>query len=208
MSSKKNEHVQEGGKIHWWYVATAIAGIDAQPAQKYLLTLILRHTHVRKGYAWTSQKTLAWEMGVDVSTVKRIFQWGKRLGIIAVRPVRHGQGKTDQHNEYWLNLPRLIELERPPDHPAPVMGDNKDKHSAPISPAQTEHGAPMPPAQNGAGLKSQSSTAQIAPEQGANDVRAGRTHEPVGFDLQQVVSNAGEYKAGFERAPVFDVSLD
>lgn len=145
-----------------WYIANLIAGLDATPTQKYLLTLIHQHTHSRKGYAWTKQETLAQEMCVDLSTAKRGFRWGKKRGIVGVRRIRTGKGKDDQYNEYWLVVERLEELQRPP-----------------------QHRAPMTPAQHEAGVKSDLSRGHLAPG-------AWVTHDPEVLEVKQGLSKSSD----------------
>jgi len=124
-------------------VADLIANLDANPTQKYFLTLVWRHRHHRKGYAWMSQENLAWEMNVDTSTIERCFRWGKNLGIVGVNRVRTGKGKADQYNQYWLALDRLKTLQRTRKHPAPVQ-DASDKHPASVTGAtDPEHPLPV-----------------------------------------------------------------
>jgi hypothetical protein len=180
------------GKSHkqenqWWFVQGLIAGLDATPTQKYLLTLIHLHTNARKNYAWMSQESLAREMCTDLSTVKRAFRWGKQLGVIGVRRVRTGKGKDDQYNEYWLELERLKELQRP----------TKQGASTPL--AEDEHSASTPLAQNGAGGKSDSSKGQITLEQGANRAEARGTSDLVGFEVKQVDKKAAVRSTAVER---------
>jgi hypothetical protein len=183
--AKKSSNVNQP-----WYIAGLIAGIDATPTLRYFLTLIQRHTNSRKGFAWASQETLAHEMGVHVSTVERAFQWAKRIGIVGVRRIRTGKGKEDQYNEYWLNVERLKELQRPAKHPASTPGGT-DKHPASATGASkaehpasgtssTPHLATEHPA-NGT-----SSTPHLAAEHPANGGRAPRTHAGEGFEVKQV----------------------
>jgi len=115
-----------------WYISGLIAGIDASPTRKYLLTLIQRHTHSRKRFAWASQKALAREMGVDLRTVERAFRWAKKIGVVAVRRIRTGKHPADQHNEYCLNIERLKKLQRPLEHPTRMSGD-AGQHPTPMS---------------------------------------------------------------------------
>jgi hypothetical protein len=170
---------EKQGQEQWWWVERLIAGLDATPTQKYLLTLIHLHSNSRKGFAWASQETLAHELCTDPSTVKRVFRWGKQLGVIGVRRVRTGKGKDDQYNEYWLEPERLKELQRPP----------KQGASTPL--AEDEHSASTPLAPIRARGKSDSSKGQISMEQGANREEARGTSDLVGFEVKQVASNSG-----------------
>ncbi|SRR6266436_1449428 len=174
---------------HWWYVESLIAGLNASPTRKYLLTLVHRHTHTRKGFAWADQKTLAHEMGVDLSTVKRAFRWGKKIGVIIVRRIRTGKGHSDQYNEYWLYIPRLKELQRTEEHPAPVTGASSEEHP--------EQGASLPPASEpDQGAFEALPGGKTHPDQGANPLRARGTSDLQVFEVKQVMSKAGEDKAG------------
>lgn len=166
-SGRKSEHSRP-----WWYVLGLIAGLDATPTQKYLLTLVFRHTHRIKGFAWSSQESLALEMCTDLSTVERIFQWAKKIGVVSVRRVRTGKHPKDQHNEFWLNIERLKELQWPSEQPAPVTGDIMEH------PATTR------------GDKDKN-TPHLAGEHPANHVRTPRTHAGEGIEVKQVVSKSG-----------------
>lgn len=115
-------HPHESKTESWWHVSGLIAGINATPVRKYFLTLAHRHTNRQKGHAWASQQTLAREMCISVSTVERLFRWGKDKGIVGVRRVKTGKGKDDQYNQYWLVIDRLQELQRQVDHPSPMRG--------------------------------------------------------------------------------------
>jgi len=151
VTGKTNQPQAKTETAPWYVVGDFIAGVDAgppdlAPTRKYLLTLIHRHTHARQGFAWTSQKTLAREMGVGLRTVSRAFQWAKQLGIVTVRRVRTGKGKADQYNEYWLNLVRLKELQRPAEHPSPESYAESE-HMSPMTGASGgEHTTPKPEA--------------------------------------------------------------
>jgi len=183
----------------WWHVLALIAGLDAMPTQKYLLTLILRHTHSRKRFAWADQETLAAEMCVDVSTVERAFRWAKRIGAVGVRRVRTGKGKADQFNEYWLDIERLKELQRQAKHPAPATGAPVQQPAPMTGANEREHPAPVPP-----------STPHLTPEHPAFDHRAPRTSAGEGFEVKQVVSNSGgeSSSSASEPKPDDDDSLD
>ncbi len=173
----------------WFHVLALIAGIDATPTQKYLLTLVLRHTHSRKGFAWANQETLAAEMCVDVSTVERAFRWAKGSGIVGVRRIRTGKGKAAQYNEYWVNVERLGELQRRAKHPAPVTGAPSEQ-PAPMKGANDgKHPAPVPP-----------STPHLTPEHPAFSGRAPRTHAGEGLEVKQVESNSGKETSSSETA--------
>jgi hypothetical protein len=169
----------------WWYREHLIAGLDATPTRKYLLCLVHLHTHARKGFAWASQKTLAREMGTDDSTVERVFEWAKLIGIVSVRRIRTGKGKAEQYNEYWLNIERLKELQRPLEQPAPMQGAN-DEQPAPVtgaSPGSNPHLTPEQPA------SSTGSNPHLVPP-------ATRTHAGEGFEVKQVASTASSKRAG------------
>jgi biotin operon repressor len=97
-----------------------------------LLFLIDRHTNDEKGFAWASQETLAWEMGVSRSTVQREFRRARRMGIVVSRTIRGGKGKTDQHNEYYLDVERMKHLRR-------------TEQASPMTPASDEQASPMTP---------------------------------------------------------------
>jgi hypothetical protein len=166
----------------WYRIADLIAGIDATPTQKNLLTRIQRHTHARKGFAWMSQEELAREMRVSVSTVERGFAWGKKLGVITVVPQRTGNNPADQFNHYWLNIERLKELQSPPEHPASML----DEHPAQVT---GEHPA-----------SSDANTLHPEHEHPSSSVRTPRTHAGIGFEVKQVKRTSGIYKAGAEKA--------
>jgi Helix-turn-helix domain len=166
--------------LKWYEISDLIAGLDAPINVKYLLELARRHTNSRRGVAWTSQKTLAFEMSVSVDTVGRAFAQAKKMGILGSRRVRTGKNPKDQYAEYWLVPDRMKELQRtpPPDdeHTAPVTGDADE----PLS----EHTAPMrddgPP-----------NTPQIEDEHTANSVGTHRTHAAEGLQVLQEPSKAG-----------------
>jgi len=133
------------GQDQWWDALRLIAGLDATPTQKYLLTLVHRHTNRKTGRAWASQKTLAREMGVDDSTVERIFRWGKQTGIVCVERVRKGKNPAEQHNFYWLDTARMKLLQRKPEQPSSVRVDTPPKQPASMRVNSHEHPAPVPP---------------------------------------------------------------
>lgn len=115
-----------------WFVRDCIARIPGSPPFKCLLFLIDRHTNDEKGFAWASQETLAWEMGVSRSTVQREFRRARRLGIVVSRTIRGGKGKADQHNEYFLDVERMKRLRR-------------TEQASPMTPASDEQASPMTP---------------------------------------------------------------
>jgi hypothetical protein len=185
---KNGEQEKDATAGNWWYVAQLIAGIDASPTQKYFLTLIQTHTNKRRRYAWASQRSLAAEMGTDVSTVNRSFRWGKQLGVVGVRRVRTGKGKMDQYNEYWIVTERLKELQRPRPTDAPP---ETDQHTAPMPSAQPEHTAPMPSASADEHTSfGTTSTRQIPVEHTSFDGEAHGTHAVEGFEVKQCSSNS------------------
>ena len=158
----------------WWFIQHLIAGLDTTPTIKYLLTLVYLHTNKDRGFAWTSQKTLAREMCVDESTVKRTFRKAKKMGVVISRTVRTSRLPKDQHNEYWLDIERMKALQRGDYSPETANTDDTD-----------QQGAPVP-------LDAEPNKGQISLEQGANGTRTGGTSAPEGFDLKQVASNSGE----------------
>jgi hypothetical protein len=170
--AEKTSHGQDA----WWDALRLIAGLDATPTQKYLLTLVHRHTNRKTRRAWASQKTVAWEMSVDDSTVERIFRWGKQKGIIRVERVRKGKNPADQHNFYWLDTERMKVLQRKPEQPSSVRVDTPPKQPAPMRVNSREHPAPMPP---------------NTPHQCG---RTTRTHAGIGFEV------AGNEDSGDEKA--------
>jgi hypothetical protein len=176
---------QKQGQDQWWYVADLIAGIAATPTQKYLLALIHRHTHSRKGYAWASQRKLAWEMSVEVSTVERGFRWAKQAGLVTVRTIR--TGKTDQHNEYQLNIERLKELQRPDEDPAPVQGATSNHPASTPGPSGGKDPAPV-----------QAGTPHLPSKDPANGAEGPRAHAGRGLEVKQVESTSRERNAGGE----------
>ncbi len=123
MTARGPNEAQE--KNPWYVLSDLIAGIETPVTVKYLLERILRYINTGKGVAWPSQKTLAEEMGVSLSTVERTVAEAKRLGVLGVGLVRTGKGKTDQFNQYWLDLARLKQLQQRPkiNYQATVMGD-------------------------------------------------------------------------------------
>jgi hypothetical protein len=130
--SQKNPRSKDkyAGLSKWYDIEDLIAGLDAPVLVKYLLERIRRRTNPRKRFAWVSQKSLAWDMGVSRPTVERAFAQAKTMGVVGVRRVRTGKNPTDQHNEFWIIPERMKQLQRPPlppetdtEHPSPVMGD-------------------------------------------------------------------------------------
>ncbi|HEY2545769.1 MAG TPA: hypothetical protein VGI46_06880 [Candidatus Acidoferrum sp.] len=174
----------------WWSVLSLIAGLDATPTQKYLLDLILRHTNSKKGYAWAEQRTLAVEMCVSVPTVERAFAWGKKLGIVIVREVRTGP-KT-QHNEYWLSIERLKELQRLPEQPPSVQGASDD-HPSPMM-AHSSNDDPSSvmgqDAHDPSSVKSM--THHLESDGPSFDAGWAITHDGEGFDLKHLKSTSSK----------------
>jgi hypothetical protein len=123
-------HPQKFGqaKHPWFYVERLIAGLNAPPTVKYLLSLIHLYTNARRGFAWASQETLARAMCVDLRTVERLFAWAKKRKLVIVRNVR--TGPKDQHNEYYLNVEHLEDWQRETDteDPTPMSG-----HTTPMT---------------------------------------------------------------------------
>jgi hypothetical protein len=123
-------------KHPWYSIEHFIAGLDADSTVKYFLTLVHLHTNFRNGYAWTEQKKLAVEMGCSLSTVERAVRWSKKHGVVHFRRVRTGKGKADQFNQYWLDIDRLNQLQRPAKHPSPMTGaHDAANHEAPVKSA-------------------------------------------------------------------------
>jgi hypothetical protein len=181
------------GKSHkqenqWWYVEGLIAGLDATPTQKYLLTLIHLHTNARKNYAWMSQESLAREMCTDLSTVERAFRWAKKIGVVGVRRIRTGKLPSDQCNTYWLEIEQLKQRQRPPKHPAPVTGDIGE-HPALMPGDESEHPA-----------SSTGNTRHFESEHPAFDTRTPGTHAGEGLEVKQYASKAAVRSTAVERA--------
>jgi hypothetical protein len=109
VAHRKNRRQAKG----WWCIADLIAGLDAPVTVKCLLFFALRYTNSEKHYAWASQKRLAWEMGVERSTVQRAFAWAKKSKVLTVENVRTGKNPSETRNHYWLNVERMCELQRP-----------------------------------------------------------------------------------------------
>ncbi len=133
--TKKSSH----GQDQWWDALRLIAGLDATATQKYLLTLVFRHTNKTKGYAWASQETLAWEMCTDTRTVQRAFQWATETGIVCVQRIRKAKRPSEQHNHYSLDVERMKLLQRQREHPTPTSGDKAHEHTTPVSDDSAEH---------------------------------------------------------------------
>jgi hypothetical protein len=167
----------------WWYVQQLIAnldaGSDAPGTLKHLLTLVHRHTNSKLGYAWASQQTIAREMSCSVPTVERAFAKAKRMGVLAIRRVRTGKNPKDQHNEFWLLIPRLKELQLPHQHPSPVMAD------------ADEHPSSMMADDDRTPIKNDPSSHHFQSEQPSKTSRTPITSDGIGLDLKQVESNSG-----------------
>jgi hypothetical protein len=162
-------------KHPWFYVERLIAGLNAPPTIKYLLSLIHLHTNARRRFAWASQELIAYEMCRDVKTVERLFAWVKKRKLVIVRNVR--TGPKDQHNEFYLNIEHMEDWQREPwqresdtDDPSPMSGQKSDD-----DPAQVRgHAAPMTP--------------QMTPDDPAFSAGRPRTHVGRGNKIEQVAT--------------------
>ena len=180
----------------WWYVENLIAGLDATPTEKYLLTRVHLHINRKSGRAWASQKTLAVEASTDLRTVERFFAKMKRLGAVQVHRIRTGKSPSDQYNEYWLDVERLCELQRPAKHPSLVRGASgatepktESDHPTPMSGDTHEHPTPMSP-----------NTRQIAQEHPTNHARTPDTHVGEVFEVKQLESKAKKIESSSSSA--------
>lgn len=157
-----------------YYIRMLIANLDSSqfklktsaPVLKCLLFLIAHHTNIAKGFAWMSQKNLAREMGVDVRTIGRAFADAKLLNVCTVRRMRKGFRGSEQLNHYWLNIPRLRELQGS-EHQTSVSDAIADEHTTLVSDA------------NGP------STGQIEHEHRTNRTKAPDTSVREGLEVKQ-----------------------
>jgi hypothetical protein len=108
-------------------------------------------------------------MGCDVRTIGRAFHDVKQLNVATVQRIRTGRGKSDQYNRYWLNIPRLRELQG--EHRT-VLSDADNEHTSLLSDAH----AP--------------STGQIEQEHQTNTTRAPDATVREGFEVKQVLNKS------------------
>lgn len=92
----------ESNGLPWYEIEDLIVGLDLLAPYKLILNRIHRHTNSKTRRAWTSQRILAFESQLSVPTIERAFRLFKKLRIVDVERIRHGDTSKDRHNNIGL----------------------------------------------------------------------------------------------------------
>ena len=176
-------------KQSWWRIQQLIFGADLPSEIKSLLLVILYHQGTN-GFAFASQKLLAWELNTFERNIRRWFADAKVLGVVRVERIR--KGKKDRPNHYWIDIGGLETQQRiRPEH-RPSMDGGTDRapstHGLCQDPStvqnEQEHrpfstGAPSTHGRSSTSVKSSTAITSVQTPSAAND--AARVSPTVAF---------------------------